>query len=103
MVFPRAHFGLLGHAFFQVLLPQNVWLAQIKQPEQALCIAPQIPAGTRTALLLLRAYGALSMQSIQIDVRDPAGLFNPEIALWWQDNLHRVPLTSVALLDPETP
>ncbi len=92
---------LPGYAFFQILLPRNVWLAQIKQPEQALCIAPQIPAGARTAMLLLRAYGALSMQSIQIDIRDAAGLFNPEIALWWQQNLHRVPLTSVALLDPD--
>ena len=94
---------LPGFAFFQILLPRNVWLAQIKQPEQALCIAPQVPAGTRTSMLLLRAYGALSMQSIQIDVMDPAGLFNEEIARWWQNNLHRVPLTSTALLDPNTP
>jgi hypothetical protein len=89
---------LPGSAFFQILLPRNIWLAQIKQPEQSLCIAPQIPAGTRTAMLLLRAYGALSMQSIQIDDMDPAGVFNVEIAHWWQENLHRVPLTSVALL-----
>jgi hypothetical protein len=110
-IFPRALIGftypndgfqrpLPGYAFFQVMLPRNIWLPQIKQPEQALCIAPQVPAGTRTAMLLLRAYGALSMQSIQIDVRDPAGLFAPEIARWWQDNLHRVPLTTTPLLDP---
>jgi hypothetical protein len=91
---------LPGYAFFQIMLPRNVWLAQIKQPEQALCIAPSVPAGTRTAMLLMRAYGALSMQSIQIDVTDPAGLFNAEIARWWQDNLHRVPLTTTAFLDP---
>ena len=69
--FPAAAAGLL--LIFRSCSPRNVWLAQIKQPEQALCIAPQVPAGTRTAMLLLRAYGALSMQSIQIDVRDPAG------------------------------
>jgi hypothetical protein len=94
---------LPGYAFFQIMLPRDVWLAQIKQPEQALCIAPLVPAGTRTALLVLWAYGALSMQSIQIDVQDPAGLFDAEIARWWQDNLHLVPLTTTALLDSETP
>ena len=94
---------LPGYVFFQILLPRNVWLAQIKQPEQALCIAPQVAAGTRTAMLLLRVYGALSMQSIQIDVKDPAGLFDADIAQWWQDNLNRVPLTTTALLEPSTP
>ena len=92
-----------GYAFFQILFPRNVWLPQVKQPEQVLCIAPQVPAGTRTAMLLLRAYGALSMQSIQFDVTDPAGLFDEDIARWWQDNLHRVPLTHTALLDPHPP
>jgi hypothetical protein len=103
--YPNAGFQrpLPGYAFFQIMLPRNVWLAQIKQPEQALCIAPLVPACTRTAMLMLRAYGALSMQSIQIDVKDPAGLFNADIAQWWQDNLDRVPLTTTALLDPNTP
>jgi hypothetical protein len=94
---------LPGSAFFQVILPRDVWLPQIHQPEQSLCIAPQIPAGSRTAMLILRAYGALSMQSIQVDVQDPAGVFAPEIAQWWQHNLHRVPLTNVALLEPNKP
>jgi hypothetical protein len=92
-----------GYAFFQILLPRNVWLAQVKQPEQALCIAPQVPTGTRTAMLMPQAYGALSMQSIQIDVQDPAGLFDADIARWWQENLDRVPLTTTPLLDPNTP
>jgi hypothetical protein len=85
------------------MLPRNVWLAQVNQPEQTLCIAPQVPAGTRTAMLMLRLYGALSMQSIQLDVGDPAGVFDAEIARWWQENLHRVPLTRTALLDPRSP
>ena len=45
-------------------------------------------------MLMLRAYGALSMQSIQVDVRDPAGVFDAEIAQWWQHNLQRVPLSN---------
>lgn len=92
---------LPGYAFFQIILPRNVWLAQVKQPEQALCIAPQIPAGTRTSMLLMRVYGALAMQSIQIDARDPAGVFDAEIARWWQHNLDQVPLTRTAFLEPE--
>ena len=91
---------LPGAVFFEVLLPREVWLAQIRQPEQALCIAPQIPAGTRTSMLILQAYAALSLQSIQFDVNDPAGVFDAKIAQWWQANLHRVPLTTTALLDP---
>jgi hypothetical protein len=94
------HKPLPGHAFFQILRPRNVWLAQVRQPDQALCIAAQIPAGTRAALLVLRAYGALSMQSIQTDVADPAGVFDADIAGWWQHNLHRVPLTRTSLLEP---
>ena len=54
-------------------------------------------------MLMLRAYGALSMQSIQVDVRDPAGVFDAEIAQWWQHNLQRVPLTKTALLEPGKP
>ena len=91
---------LPGFAFFEVLLPRKVWLPQIRQPEQELCIAPQIPAGTRTSMLILRAYSALSLQSIQFDVNDPAGVFDAKIAQWWQANLHRVPLTTTALLEP---
>ena len=93
---------LPGYAFFQILLPCDVWLPQVKQPEQSLCIAPLVPAGTRTAMLLLQLYGALSMQSIQLDVRDAAGMFSPSVARWWQDNLDRVPLTKVAFLEPNT-
>ncbi|MEQ8667821.1 MAG: hypothetical protein RIC12_01530 [Pirellulales bacterium] len=89
-----------GFGFFQILMPRNVWLAQVKQPEQALCLAPQIPSGTRAALLLLRVYGALSMQSVQVDARDAAGVFEPAVARWWQDNLDRVPLTRTAFLEP---
>ena len=94
---------LPGHVFFNVLLPRNVWLAQIKQPEQSLCIAPHVRAGTRSAMLLLRAYGALSMQSVQVDAADAAGVFNAQIAQWWQENLHLVPLTTTALLELDTP
>lgn len=90
---------LAGHAFFQIIQPRNVWLAQVRQPDQALCIAAEVPAGTRAALLILRAYGALSMQSIQTDVADPAGVFDANIARWWQHNLHRVPLTRTPFLE----
>ena len=90
---------LPGYVFFQILAPRNVWLPQVKQPEQAFCIAGQVAIGTPVTALVVAAYGSLSMQAIQIDVTDPAGLFEPDIARWWQENLDRyVPLTRTPLL-----
>ena len=70
---------LPGYAFFQILAPLGVWLPQVQQPTQTLCVAAQVPAGTRARSLVLMAYSALSMQSYQINAADPAGI---DIALF---------------------
>jgi hypothetical protein len=44
------------------------------------------------------AYSALSMQSIQIDSFDPAGVMNAPAATWWQANVDRIPLTTAPFL-----
>ena len=48
--------------------------------------------------LVVMAYGALAMQTVQIDVLDPAGVMNAEAARWWQANIDRVPLSTAPFL-----
>ena len=38
-------------------------------------------------------YGALTMQSVQFSVSDPAGVMNRDAAEWWQANVHRIPIS----------
>lgn len=89
---------LPGPAFVQILAPADVWLPQVRQPDQPLCLGVKLPAGIRVRSLVLMAYGALSMQAIQLDEFDSAGVFNSEAARWWQQNMRRVPLTRAAFL-----
>jgi hypothetical protein len=86
--------ALPGYAFLQVLAPADPWHANIvKSPIRALCLGPQLPAGVRVKELILMAYGALTMQTVQYDEFGAIGVFNLEAARWWQQNQHRIPLT----------
>jgi hypothetical protein len=90
---------LPGYAFFQILAPHHVWHANVSpDPVQALCLGTKLPAGIRVLELVLMAYGALSMQTVQIDERDAAGVLHAEAALWWQRNMHRIPLSRAPFL-----
>lgn len=83
-----------GASFFQILEPAGVFLAQVPaEPPYHLCLAPTLPPGVPVKELVLSAYAALTLQTFQIDVADPAGVFNSKAALWWQENSHRIPLT----------
>ena len=98
-----------GYVFVQILSPLHVWHAQVAALPagiQSLCLGPRLPAGIRVRELLLMTYGALSMQSVQLDVADAAGVMNPEAARWWLQpaNRQRIPLSRepfVAPLNPE--
>jgi hypothetical protein len=90
---------LPGYAFVQVLAPLNVWHANVAVDRgRPLCLGTQLPAGIRCKELVLMAYGALSMQTVQIDEADVAGVLNVEAARWWQQNVHRIPLTRTPFL-----
>lgn len=90
---------LRGYSFVQILEPLGTWHANIAfGPVQSLCLGPDLPAGVPVRELVLLAYGALSMQSVQFDVLDPAGVLNPEAALWWQKHGHLIPLSKVPFL-----
>ena len=88
-----------GFAFVQILAPRDVYHAQVNfDGVQALCLGAQLPAGVRVRELLLMAYGALSLQTVQLDTRDPAGVLNGQAAEWWLQNKHRIPLTRTPFL-----
>jgi hypothetical protein len=88
-----------GWGFFQLLMPRRCWHANVSSDAvQALCLGLQLPAGVRVRDLVLMAFGALSMQSVQVDEYDPAGVMNKEAAIWWQANLNLVPLTGDAFI-----
>ena len=91
-----------GFAFLEILAPENVWHANVSMfPVQRLCLGAQLPAGIRVKELVLMAYGALTMQTVQIDETDSAGVLNAEAAIWWQQNLSRLPLSRVPFLGTE--
>jgi hypothetical protein len=88
-----------GFAFLQVLEPRNCWSASISADSyQVLCLGTSMPVGVRCKDLIVMAYSALSMQSIQIDSFDPAGVMNGAAASWWQANVDRIPLTTAPFL-----
>jgi hypothetical protein len=92
-----------GFAFVRILKPQGVWLSAISPDEnQALCLG-HLPAGVPVSEILLMTYGALSLQTIQIDLLDSAGVLNPAAAVWWQQNASRIPLTREPFLRDEVP
>ncbi len=85
---------LPGYAFVQIFYPVDVWHANVSPGVvQLLCLGDWLPAGVKLREIVLMAYGALSMQTVMIDETDPAGVVNPEAALWWQHNTDLIPLT----------
>ena len=61
----------------------------------------QCAPGIRVRELILMSYGALSMQSVMVDIGDAAGVLHREAALWWQQNLRYAPLSRTPFLSPD--
>jgi hypothetical protein len=97
LTYPEAAISLPqpGFAFVQLRAPVRVWHANVGPPElgQPLCLGTRLPTGIPLNEILVMSYGALSMQSVMIDEKDAAGVLNPDAARWWQQNLHRIPLS----------
>jgi len=88
-----------GYRFVHVLSPSDVFHANVAAgPVQALCLGASLPAGIPVREIVLAAYGALSLQSVQVDEYDPVGVLNVEAARWWQANPSRIPLTRTPFL-----
>jgi len=101
LVYPREalYTPVPGAAFVTIREPLGAWYPQVPVgPVQLLCLGETLPANIPLREIVLLSYGALTMQTIQIDERDPGGVFNSEAALWWQANTHRIPLSDEPFL-----
>jgi hypothetical protein len=97
-----------GYAFVGIHLPNHVWLPNVAPSDpaftklgsgQALCLGAELPAGMPVKELVLQTFAALTLQSIQLDERDPAGIMNPPAAKWYLQNRERIPLTREGFLE----
>lgn len=90
---------LPGYEFVEIMQPARVWHANAsRRSGQRLCLGASLPALVPLKEIVLASYGALAMQSVQVDARDPAGVMNHEAAVWWSQNLDRTPLTTTPFL-----
>jgi len=88
-----------GYAFVQILEPRDVFMAVVARGgPQLLCLGTTLPVGFPVREIVLATYGALTMQNVHIDERDPAGVMNAEAALWWQQRTSMLPLSDVPFL-----
>jgi len=122
IVADRAHLGLTyreeairlpqpGYSFIEALQPNHIWLANAAPsdpafprfgPGQAICLGATIEAGTPVKELILMSFGALTLQSVQLDALDAAGVMNDVSARWWMQNRDRIPLTREAFIETES-
>ena len=65
---------------------------------QLLCLGARLPGGIPVTELVLLSYGLLSLQTVTLDARDPAGILNSDAADFWQRNLDAIPLTNEPFL-----
>jgi len=92
--------SLPGFAYVELLQPEQVWHANVNSdPPRLVCLGDRLPVGIPLKEIVLLTYGALSMQTVQIDEADPSGVMNVHAARWWQSNLHLTPLTRKSFLD----
>lgn len=97
-----------GSSFVVILAPNNIYHPNVTPaepgfgdfgPGQSLCLGAKFAPGSITVKeLILRSYAALTLQSVQLDPGDSAGLFNPGAAQWWIANRQRMPLTTEGLI-----
>ncbi|MHC4953591.1 MAG: hypothetical protein ACYTGZ_06855 [Planctomycetota bacterium] len=89
-----------GYSFVQIRHPANVFHPNVStEHHQSLCLGVQMPAGIPVRELVLGSWAALTLQSIQLDEQDAAGVLNGEAALYWQQHTDRIPLTDATFLD----
>ena len=91
-----------GFAFVQIMKPRNVFMAVVSRDiNQVLCLGTTLPVGLPVREIVLASYGALTMQNVMIDERDPAGVMFAPAAIWWQQRPGLIPLSDVPFLSDE--
>jgi len=84
----------------------HVWLPNVNngtQGPQVLCLGSTVSAGIRTVQIMHQIFGALTLQTVQLNALDPAGVLSREAAEYWQQpaNLKCLPLTHEPFLCPD--
>jgi hypothetical protein len=89
-----------GYSVVFLLNPLHAWHPNIGPSEsgQRICLGPTLFAGIRLREILFLVYRALTLQTVQFDVFDSAGVMNGAAADWWQRNTDRIPLTTESFL-----
>ena len=89
-----------GFALVEIIHPRHVWHANVSsEGPQMLCLGTQLPVGIQLKDIVLMTYGAITLQTVMIDEMDAAGVLNPDAARWWQQNIHRLPLSKEAFIE----
>jgi hypothetical protein len=93
---------LPGYALVAVVTPHHVHHPNCAAGAgvQPLCLGAAVPRGLPLREALVSSYAALTLQAITVDERDSAGLMNPKAGVWWQANMHRIPLSRDPFLSP---
>lgn len=92
---------LPGYALVEIVAPKFVYHANVASgPSQRLCLSASLPRGYPLREAIVASYAALTLQSVTLDERDPAGVMSASAALWWQRNAHRIPLSREPFLGP---
>jgi hypothetical protein len=90
---------LPGPELVQITQPRSIFHPNVlAAPPQRLCLGVSIPVGFPLREAVVASYAALTLQSIQVDERDHAGVLNLAAALYWQANGHRIPLSNEPFL-----
>lgn len=90
-----------GYSIVEILRPFHVHHPNASAgPAQRLCLAASLPRGYPLREAIVASYAALTLQSVMLDERDPAGVMSPAAARFWQQHMHRIPLTREPFLAP---
>jgi hypothetical protein len=88
-----------GYRYIGIESPLGVWHPNVAlDAGQPLCLGAKMPAGVRVVELVLLSYAALCLQSVTLDLGDPAGLLNHAAAMYWQQHTERIPLSKTPFL-----
>jgi hypothetical protein len=89
--------SLKGTEFVQIIganaYHPNISETSMGFPFQGLCLGATLLPGVRVRELILMTYGLLTLQSITMDLMDPAGVLNPGAGEYWQHNVEQIPLS----------
>jgi len=88
-----------GYSFVSLLNPLPALYPNISSPAtgQRICLGTTL-VGIRLYEILFMVYRALTLQTVQFDAMDSAGIMNPTAADWFQRHPEKIPLTTASFV-----